>query len=598
MHAKKFLIFLLFLTAPEPVSQTRTFPDTSGGIVVFTDQLNTPAMSEAQFEFAARHYAGSQKLPREAARHLREYNPDYLVLHYRLGQGLGYRFADDACVPDGAYIQVIEGDDWVQEWPAEPQEEWFYKIGSSRVFNCAWGYYLMDIGNAAWRAWWSARVIEQLEANENDGLFADSYSVPNYLGSAEWNPDLPAVDPAFEADWAARQHAFSDYIQERFAGRWKWIPNIGAWITSRDPSDYSNLDGAMIEGFATWGNGGVFDVSDWELQMNRILGLTGAGKILIAQTYPTSPAERMFALGSYLLIKGGRTYLNLNDPDANPDMMPEWYPEYGIDLGVPTDALPSDISAFHDSESGVYVRRFENGEVYVNPGDANRIVVLETERDQVLPAGGGLVPESGTEPGSLGLQRVSSISVPAYGAVVVLNRDEGCTLSCSAGGPSSGYAGRSLSFSGSATASGCSGSPACSWSFGDGGSASGAAVDHVYAAAGIYTWTFTASIAGQTCVKTGTIRIAQGGPDPVVRSLAKSDAPFRIHVEGEHFRKGIKVYLDGRPWPELSRLTEFEIILNGGEALKAAVPANTPTEFLFVNTDGGSAAVTWSWESR
>jgi len=38
----------------------RAFPDTTDGIHVFNDQLATWSMTEAQFQFAATHYAGSQ----------------------------------------------------------------------------------------------------------------------------------------------------------------------------------------------------------------------------------------------------------------------------------------------------------------------------------------------------------------------------------------------------------------------------------------------------------------------------------------------------------------------------------------------------------
>src|SRR5512140_2509886 len=130
----------------------------------------------------------------------------------------------------------------------------------------------MDLNDASWRDWWSTRVISQLINNEDDALFADSYSVPNYFGHCAYSPCLPDVDAAFEQQWADREYAFTNYMQSRLAGRWKWLPNIGALITSRDPSDYSNLDGAMIEGFAEWG-GGYFGPEDWALQQNRILPL-------------------------------------------------------------------------------------------------------------------------------------------------------------------------------------------------------------------------------------------------------------------------------------------------------------------------------------
>ena len=54
----------------------RSFPDTTDGIFVFNDQLATWSMSEAQFQFAATHYVGTQKVLRDEARHLRQYNPE------------------------------------------------------------------------------------------------------------------------------------------------------------------------------------------------------------------------------------------------------------------------------------------------------------------------------------------------------------------------------------------------------------------------------------------------------------------------------------------------------------------------------------------
>ena len=131
----------LLLAGADP---PRPFPDTATRIRVFSDQLGTSTMTEAQFQFAAQRYAGSQKLLPSAARRLRSYNPDYLTLHYRLGQGLGYRPADASCQPAGNFIQIIDGNSWVQEWPGEPavQASWFFPwAGQQRVYGCDFGWY-------------------------------------------------------------------------------------------------------------------------------------------------------------------------------------------------------------------------------------------------------------------------------------------------------------------------------------------------------------------------------------------------------------------------------------------------------------------------
>ncbi len=578
------------------LSQTRTWPDTTYGIFVFNDQLATGSMSEAQFKFAATHYAGSQKLLRDAARHLRQYNSNFLVLHYRLGQGLGYRSPNSSCSPTGSYLQIIDKNAWVQEWPGDSivQESWFYHYPSLRVYNCSWGYYLMDLSSTTWRTWWSTKVIQQLQDNEDDGLFADSYSIPNYFGGTDWHPYLPDEDATFESDWATLEHNFTDYIKGQFAaGQYKWIPNLGALITSRDPSDWSNVDGAMVEGFAEYGSGSYFELGDWQLQMDRVLGLVNADKIVIAQSYPitSSVAERLFILGSYLLIKGSHTYINMDI-----GLMPEWFPEYGIDdLGAPVDALPSDISGLYDSAKGVYVRNYTNGHVYVNPDTTAQTVSLGTAHNKVVPSGGGFVPTSGAEPGSLRRQRVTSVSVPAHGAVIVLNIGSGCTLSCAASAPTSAEVGDVLKFNSTATAIGCGGSPVFSWDFGDGASASGAQVTHSYASAGDFSWTLTVTAGGKSCPKSGTVTVTVPSTAPIITAMTKAGSPFRFIVTGGRLQKGIKVYINGSLWTNVTWVSTLKIIIKGGAALKAAVPKNTPTVFMFENPDASSTTKTWSW---
>jgi hypothetical protein len=149
------------------------------------------------------------------------------------------------------------------------------------------------------------------------------------------------------------------------------------------------------------------------------LPLAIADKILIAQTYPgeSNVDERLFVLGSYLLIKGKHTYINLETSDT-----PEWFPEYTIDLGAPTDALPAEISAYFNSSWGVYVRHYFRGMVLVNPTDASHTVNLGATYYRVAPNGGGEVPPSGVAPGSLSYTAVTSVTLNAHQAAILLNQ--------------------------------------------------------------------------------------------------------------------------------------------------------------------------------
>lgn len=400
---------------------SRLWQDTTALIGVFSDQIHLHGATEAQVQFAAAHYAGAQKLLLDYTRHLRQYNPNFIVLHYRLGQGLGHSLPS-GCNPTTDYISIIQGNQWIQEWPGDSgvQVNWFYHYDSQRVFNCDWGHYLMNLDDAGWRQWWSEQVIHQLIANENDGVFADSYHIPNY--GFTWNPPLPVVDPAFEAEWAARQHSFTDYIKSRLAsGNWKWIPNLGSMVTTRDPSDYSNVDGAMLEGFAKWdGEGsGYFDLVDWQLEMNRVLPLVREDKIIIAQASPgiSDVQARQFILGTYLLIKGKYSYVNFEH-----SMNVEWYPEYDIPLGAPIDPLPATIDGYLHPVWNVYVRHFEHGMVLVNPSSGNRTINnLGGTYLRVYPSGGGDISPAGIPSGTLTHQTITSLTLPAHSAAILLN---------------------------------------------------------------------------------------------------------------------------------------------------------------------------------
>ena len=82
-------------------------------------------------------------------------------------------------------------------------------------------------------------------------MFADSLSVPQYLGPDNFSPPFQYF--VGEAAWTARIDRFMRYEESRLRGRLWFIPNAGSWITTRDRTDYSIPDGVMIEGFAEAG---------------------------------------------------------------------------------------------------------------------------------------------------------------------------------------------------------------------------------------------------------------------------------------------------------------------------------------------------------
>jgi hypothetical protein len=399
------------------MSRVRQFPDTTRGIHVFTDQLST-SMSDAQWQFAATHYAGTQKMLRSDADRLRALNSMFLILHYRLGLGLGYRAPGSACQPVGDWLGIIEGNDWVREYPESTQDSWFYHYpegSENRVYNCDWGWYLMNLDDDSWRNYWHGEVLRQIQANDDDGVFMDSLSVPNYLGT--WVPNLPAVDEEFENAWSDRIQSWLTWLQTQPVGDYYIIPNVGNWINSRDRTDYSPADGVMVEGFAIEGDGSPYEYGDWQLQMNQLLRLVVQDKVIIGQSYVAGDRERMFAVGTYLLVKGSHTFVTMELSEE-----PEWFPEYDIPIGVPTESAGSDIANLYDATNRVYRRDFDNAFVLVNAQHMSGSTVTVNLGGTYYLAkvsGGGIVPSSGTPTGKVTYEAVTSVRLPAYSAAIL-----------------------------------------------------------------------------------------------------------------------------------------------------------------------------------
>ena len=407
---------------PTP-SPRRPWPDTTCGIHVFNDQL-TQGMSDEQVAFCATHYVGTQKMIRSEADRLRAVDPDFLILHYRLGQALGYRGIEGNCLPMGPWVQIVVGDDWVQEWPGEAalDEAWFYhwpESSQDRLLNCDWGWYLMEIADAGWRAHWQAEVLAQVAMNDDDGVFMDSLSVPNYLGHTHYDPHLPAVDAAFEAAWNQRIDDWLAWLQTQPLGDYYLVPNVGSWITTRDATRYEAADGMMVEGFAIEADASPYDLFDWRLQMERMIQAGKRGQALIGQSYAVDPRERMFTLGCYLLIKGPRSYLNIDE-----GLDPEWWPEYDLPIGAPLQS-PATLDDLAIEGSVLYGRLYDNARVLVNPTSpwdgSGQTVTLSLAGTHYLAetSGGGAVPESGAPSGSVSYRAVDEITLPPFSAAVL-----------------------------------------------------------------------------------------------------------------------------------------------------------------------------------
>jgi len=114
MHAVRKLalvaLLLAYLVSGTAAGYARTFADSSLGTRVFVDQLpdgtafffrlgvfsppskrvfSSTGMSQAQMNFTATHYVGTQKMTADWATQIRQLNSNFIILHYQLAVGAG-----------------------------------------------------------------------------------------------------------------------------------------------------------------------------------------------------------------------------------------------------------------------------------------------------------------------------------------------------------------------------------------------------------------------------------------------------------------------------------------------------------------------------
>jgi hypothetical protein len=417
-------------------------PDTSQGSVVsvyaFSDQPAASMPADNVVRFAAGHFAGTQKMLAAAKALFVAYNQNWVQLHYRLGASTG----------PAAFIHL---DSW-STWPGTEYSalvadhpDYFLVNGSGQMSNCDTGdnWCSHDLSNAGMRTWWIDQTITDLQDSDSDGVFGDSFdgAVGCAMTPSVCDPRLSGTGAITASNWAngyTYGQQLSDWVADiqtalhALAGKPLFVPNLASLNTEWffNTWNFAQMDGAFLEGFPT-ANEDTYDnnaADDYALQ------LTGADKFVIIQTYPDPTAAnymdtRMFVVGTYLLIKGKRTFLNM--PAGSSDTGFFYYPEYTVKLGNPTGPPPAHIADLLDA-SGVYERDFENGMVLVN-GSGNPITAsLPSGKTlyQVNPTGGGGVNAADLDSmGNLsaGFMSLStsavtgSVTIPAWSGAILLD---------------------------------------------------------------------------------------------------------------------------------------------------------------------------------
>lgn len=396
----------------------RPWPDSTARTVVFADQL-PGNLSATQRWFAATKLAGTQKMLRSEIQALRAYNTNFLCLHYQLAVGAGP-------------AAFIVGNTWTSDWAAvSSHSNWFLiNPATQRVHQTQWNWDLMDVTysnglpRSGFPQYWITQCLARIAVAEDDGVFADSFTQDAYA-FGQCTPSHPWLESVSLclSNWIPALTAFGTGVRQAFdadTNGFLFLPNLGGLINSWDTTPYGLGHGGMIEGFALGGEDNFYDLADWRLQMNRALALARSNKVVLAQTYTGTAnySNRLFALASYLLVRGPHTYLNFLTSDS---IALEYYPEYTVDTGAPLAPVPAGVTDLWHAGWGVYRRDFSNAVVLVNPGSTPvTIASLGTNYLRVVASGGGVVNSAGSYGGTLSTVAVTGLTLAAHSGAVLL----------------------------------------------------------------------------------------------------------------------------------------------------------------------------------
>jgi hypothetical protein len=444
-------------------------PPTTSTIGVLQDELYFPDGPSPEVTFAATYSVGTQKQTTDSDALYTTINPNWYLLHYQLGTG------------NSAFVYIIHND-WGQDFDptvdgfvnnpptglggVTSNEDWFEHsdgsldpttTGNRLVSN---GLYLMNIDNPGWREYELTTIVENMLANGSQAVFADSFNGPvvgffanqgdaRYTGTGPAEPTLwPNGDT-----WLMKAADYMSFIQGQLTavgealngpgGGFPYLPNVGSMNTEWANIDYSACKGAFAEGFTDFY--GMITDYDWYYSMNRALTFTttsdpnNADRMFIMQPVLASSApdsaaglqERSWVFGSYLLVKGDHTYINMYGAPVATRF--QWYPEYQVNLGAPQDpgGMPFTVDGYYDPNSQLYIRYYENGLVLVNNSNGSLTYNPAQTMQQLIVSGwGGGVRDGDIDPktlsyvgGSLSSQLVDTVTVGPYSSVILINQN-------------------------------------------------------------------------------------------------------------------------------------------------------------------------------
>jgi hypothetical protein len=251
--------------------------------------------------------------------------------------------------------------------PVARQEGWLVTDSEGgEVHNAAWpsDTSLADIGNPEYAAAWADLAIRDFAYYGGPhrpfaGVYEDGTNIKMYGG------EVRVMMPKYPDDAAWRRAVESGLtvIAERLgAAGYTAFPNIGSFV-----SDYATAErwgkiggGWQAEAFATWHGGIYMSAAGLAAQIESVRRTQAAGKVFLGRCHMAGASDRQRALYGYCAMLMATSFCTGYSNEVDQTHEPPWFPEFDIDLGKPLgDAVRQ--------PSGLWMRRFENSTVALNP---------------------------------------------------------------------------------------------------------------------------------------------------------------------------------------------------------------------------------------
>jgi hypothetical protein len=237
--------------------------------------------------------------------------------------------------------------------------DWFLLDQNGNRIQGSGGNYYMDPGNEGFRQFWLERAREMQENYGWDSLFLDNVEASR--AKIVDDGTIPAKYPD-DKSFQDAVYGFLAYIRQNYfkpQGKLMYGNIVSVDDDAVRERYIQQLDGVMIESFATDWSDGYRKHDDWEQQLELAESVLSQGKtmILVSQGDEKDVDRQKFAFASYLLVTNGDAVFRYANSDAYREV---WlYDDYKLDIGKP-------VGKRYKSK-GEWRRDFSNGYVTVNP---------------------------------------------------------------------------------------------------------------------------------------------------------------------------------------------------------------------------------------